>query len=133
MKVAIVGSRTYTNRKKIKEFIFNLKQKFGKELVVVSGGQKDGADGYAKKYALEFDIKYSEFPPAHYSYNQHCVLESYNYGKPYAVWHYHNRNKSLIEYSDAIVAFIPKGVNSKGTISALKEALKKEKKYVIIN
>ena len=44
MKVAIVGSRTYTNRKKIKEFIFNLKQKFGKELVVVSGGQKDGAD-----------------------------------------------------------------------------------------
>ena len=36
-----VESRTYTNRKKIKEFIFNLKQKFGKELVVVSGGQKD--------------------------------------------------------------------------------------------
>ena len=58
MKVAIVGSRTYTNRKKIKEFIFNLKQKFGKELVVVSGGQKDGADGYAKKYSLEFNINY---------------------------------------------------------------------------
>ena len=60
MKVAIVGSRTYTNRKKIKEFIFNLKQKFGKELVVVSGGQKDGADGYAKKYSLEFNVNYEK-------------------------------------------------------------------------
>ena len=133
IKVGIVGSRAYSNKKKIKDLIFQIKEKHGDDVEIVSGGQKDGADGYAKKCALEFDIKYSEFPPAHYSYNQHCVLESYNYGKPYAVWHYHNRNKSLIEYSDAIVAFIPKGVNSKGTISALKEALKKEKKYVIIN
>ncbi len=133
MKVAIIGSRKYENKRRIQEFVHKLKHRWKDNLEIVSGGQKDGADGYAKKYALEFDIKYSEFPPAHYSYNQHCVLESYNYGKPYAVWHYHNRNKSLIEYSDAIVAFIPKGINSKGTISALKEALKKEKKYVIIN
>ncbi len=111
MKVAIVGSRKYT----------------------VSGGQKQGADGYAKKYALEFDVKYSEFPPAHYQYNQHCVLESFNYGKPYAVWHYHTRNKEIADYVDVMIAFIPKGILSKGTNSALKEADKKEKKYVIIN
>ena len=133
MKVAIVGSRQYTNKKRIQEFIFKLKQKYGDELEIVSGGQKDGADGYAKKYALEFDTKYSEFPPAHYQYNQHCVLESYKYGKSYAVWHYHSRNKDLIEYSDVVVAFIPKGITSKGTNSALKEAVKNEKKYVIIN
>ena len=71
--------------------------------------------------------------PVHYQYNQHCVLESFNYGKPYAVWHYHSRNKSLIEYSDVDVAFIPKDITSKGTESALKEAKKKEKKYVIIS
>ena len=106
---------------------------FGDELTIFSGGSGDGADKYAKKYALGFDLKYSEFPPSHYQYNQHCVLESFNYGKPYAVWHFHSRNKDLIEYSDVVVAFIPKGITSKGTNSALKIAEKKEKKYVIIN
>jgi len=71
MKVAIVGSRQYTNKRKIQEFVFKLKQKYGELLEIVSGGQKEGADGYAKKYALEFDVKYSEFPPVHYSHNIH--------------------------------------------------------------
>ena len=48
MKVAIVGSRTISNKRKIQEFVFKLKQKWGDKLEVVSGGQKDGADGYAK-------------------------------------------------------------------------------------
>ena len=133
MKVAIVGSRQQTNKRRIQEFIFKLKEKYGDKLEIVSGGQKAGADGYAKKYALEFDTKYSEFPPAHYTYNQHCVLESFKYGKPYAVWNYHNRNKQIVEYSDVVAAFIPKNTTSKGTNSTLKEAEKKEKKFVIIN
>ena len=133
MKVGIVGSRRYTNKRRIQEFIFKLKEKYEDKLEIVSGGQKEGADGYAKKYALEFDVKYSEFPPAHYQYNQHCILESYNYGRPYAVWHYHNRNKEIVNHSDVITAFIPKGITSKGTNSTLKEAQKKDKKYVIIN
>ncbi len=133
MKVAIIGSRKYENKRRIQEFVFKLKKKYGEELEIVSGGQKDGADGFAKKYALEFDIRYSEFPPAHYSFNQHCVRESYKYGRPYAVWHYHDRNKHLIEYSDVVVAFTLKEEMSSGTESALKEAIKKEKKYVIIN
>ena len=73
MKIGIVGSREYTNKLRIKEFIFELKQEFGGNVEIVSGGQKEGADGYAKKFALEFDMKYSEFPPSHYQYNQHCV------------------------------------------------------------
>jgi predicted Rossmann fold nucleotide-binding protein DprA/Smf involved in DNA uptake len=133
MRVAIVGSRQYTNKRRIQEFIFKLKEKYGDELEIVSGGQRHGADGYAKKYALEFDTKYSEFPPAHYAYNQHCVLESYKYGKRYAVWNYHNRNKQIAEYSDKIAAFIPKNHISNGTMSTIKEAIKKQKKYVIIN
>ena len=133
MKVAIIGSRKYENKRRIQEFIYKLKEKWKDRLEIVSGGQRDGADGYAKKYALEFDLKYSEFPPSHYQYNQHCVLESFTYGNPYAVWHFHSRNKDLIEYSDVVVAFIPTGITSKGTNSALKIAEKKEKKYVIIN
>ena len=61
MKIGIVGSREYENKLKIKEFIYQLKEKFGEELVIVSGGQKEGADGYAKKFSLGFDVKYAEF------------------------------------------------------------------------
>ena len=42
MKIAIIGSRSYTNKRKIKEFIFQLKNKFKEDLVIVSGGE-DGA------------------------------------------------------------------------------------------
>ena len=133
MKIAIVGSRGYTNTKKIKDFVFKLKEKFGDELEIVSGGQKDGADGLAKKYALEFDMKYVEFPPQHYSHNIHCVKESFNYGKPYRVWNYFKRNKEIVEYSDKIVAFIPEGVKSNGTMDTLGHAKKLLKKYIIID
>ena len=56
-KIGIVGSRTYTNRKRVKDLIFTIKEKYGNEVEIVSGGQKDGADGFAKKYALEFGLK----------------------------------------------------------------------------
>ena len=52
-RVGIVGSREYTNRRKIKEFVFKLKEQFGDKVEIVSGGQKLGADGLAKKFALE--------------------------------------------------------------------------------
>ena len=77
MRVAIVGSRKYTNKRKIQEFIWKLRERFGDKLEIVSGGQKDGADGYVKKYSLEFEVNYSEFPPAHYNHN--IQLEALSY------------------------------------------------------
>ena len=131
MKIAIVGSRSYTNTKKIKDFIFKLKEKFGDELEIVSGGQKDGADGLAKKYALEFDMKYVEFPPTHYNWNMHCKLPASQYDRPYYVTNFFKRNKQIAEYSDIIVAFIPDGVESRGTMNTIEHA-KKEKKLIQI-
>ena len=55
MKIAIIGSRTYTNKTKMKSFMFRLKMEYP-EVEIVSGGAKDGADKYAKKFALEFKI-----------------------------------------------------------------------------
>ena len=134
MKVAIIGSRSYTNTKKIKDFVFILKEKYKEELEIVSGGQKDGSDGYAKKFALEFDIKYSEFPPQHYPHNMHCVRPNYDYGKPYYVSNYFKRNKQVAEYSDRVVAFVtnPNKITS-GTLSTLQYAEKMNKKSIIID
>ena len=55
IKIGIVGSRKYTDKRRIKDLIFEIKEKYGDGVEIVSGGQKDGADGFAKKYALEFD------------------------------------------------------------------------------
>ena len=38
-KVAIIGSREYTNKRKIQEFVFKLKEKYKGEVVIVSGGK----------------------------------------------------------------------------------------------
>ena len=133
MKVGIVGSRKYTNKNNIRDFIFRLKEEFGDGVEIVSGGCKFGADKYAKKYALEFDMKYVEFPPSHESYNIHCILPRYKYGKPYAVWHFFERNKDIAKYSDKIVAFIPEGIKSNGTMNTIEHAQKMKKKVVILN
>ena len=131
VKIGIVGSRKYTDKKKVKDLLFEIKEKYGNEVEIVSGGQKDGADGYAKKFALEFGMKYVEFPPAHYNWNMHCKLSATKYNKPYYVTNYFKRNKQIAEYSDIIVAFIPDGVESKGTMNTIEHA-KKEKKLIKI-
>ncbi len=133
LKVAFVGSREYTNKRKIKDMLFKLRQKYGNEVEIVSGGQPKGADGIAKKYALEFDMNYVEFPPAHYRWNQHCILEHTQYGKPYGVWHYSNRNKQLAEYCDIVLAFLPNGIVKGGTANTLKHAEKANKKILVFD
>ena len=133
MRVGIVGSRKYTNKNNIRDFVFRLKEEFGDGVEIVSGGCKFGADRYAKKYALEFDMKYVEFPPSHESYNMHCILPKYKYGKPYAVWHFFERNKEIAKYSDKIIAFIPEGIKSNGTMNTIEHAQKMKKKVIILN
>ena len=133
IKIGIVGSRAYTDRNKVKELIFEIKTKYGNEVEIVSGGQKDGADGYAKKYALEFNLKYSEFPPSHYNHNMHCILPVGEYNKPYYVSNFFKRNKQIAEYSNIIVAFIPNGVESRGTMDTVGHAKKLKKMVKIIN
>ena len=133
IKIGIVGSRSYTNKKKIKDLLHEIKEKYGDEVEIVSGGQKDGADGYAKKFTLEFDMEYIEFPPAHYSWNMHCKLPATKYSKPYYVTNYFKRNKQIAEYSDIIVAFIPDGVESKGTMNTVSHARELKKLVKIID
>ena len=132
-RVGIVSSREYTNRRKIKEFVYKLKEKFGEDVEIISGGQKQGADGYAKKFALEFDMKYVEFPPRHYTYNQHCVLDESHYGKRYYPKNFFDRNKQIVEYSDYIVAFMIKDKQTSGTMNTIETAQKMNKKVIILN
>ena len=133
MKVAIVGSRRYENKRKIKEFVFKLKNQYGDGTIIVSGGCKTGADKYAKKYALELGLQYEEYPPFHDVHNLYCTMPESRYGKPYNIRNFHARNKIIAGTSDFIVAFIPEGVEANGTKNVLEYAKKFDKKRIIIS
>ena len=133
MKIGIVGSRRYENKKKIKDFIFKLKEEHGTDTIIVSGGCKQGADKYAKKYALELGLQYEEYPPFHEGHNLFCTIPSHRYGQPYSVKNFFARNKIIAGTSDFIVGFIPEGVEGRGTMNTIDYAKKFNKKYIIIN
>ena len=133
MKVAVEGSRRYENKRKIKEFIFKLKEEYGTDTIIVSGGCKDGADKYAKKYALELGLQYEEYPPFHEVHNLYCTMPSSRYSKPYSIKNFFARNKIIANTSDFVVAFIAEGVQSDGTFSTLNYAKKFNKKRIIIS
>ena len=133
MKVALIGSRRYENKKKIKDFVFKLKQQYGDKTIIVSGGCKQGADKYAKKYALELGLQYEEYPPFHEVHNLYCSLPESRYDKPFSMRNFFARNKILVGTSDFIVAFIPEGVEANGTKNVLEYAKKFDKKRIIIS
>ena len=133
MKVAIIGSRQYENIRKIKETLTELKKKFSDDLIIVSGGAKDGADKFARKFALEFGIKYKEFNPAHTTKNLYSAMSDNYYNKTYHVSQFHHRNMLIAKDCDVMMAFIPEGCNSNGSMSAIKNAKKLKKPVTIIS
>ena len=54
------------------------------------------------------------------------------YGKQYSIRNFHVRNKIMVGLIDRIIAFVPEGVSSNGTISTLNYAKKFSKKCIVI-
>lgn len=131
MKVGIIGSLEYENKRKIKEMIFKLKQNFGDNLTIVSSGNKSGADKYAKKYALELDCRYLEFNPAHTQRNLYSAMHDAYYNKPYNVKYFFQRNNMLAKYIDYAIGFISE--NDKTSTSIINEAKRRGKKVIVIS
>ena len=94
LRVAIVGSRDYENRQKIKKFIFKLKNEKGVDTIIVGNG-KYNVGNYIKKYTLEFGLQYQEFPPFHDNWNIYCPKNKSDYGKPYNAKNFFARNKAF--------------------------------------
>jgi len=131
MKVGIIGSLEYENKRKIKEMIFKLKQSFGDDLMIVSSGNKSGADKYAKKYALELDCKYLEFNPAHTQRNLYSAMHDAYYNKPYNVKYFFQRNNMLAKYIDYAIGFISE--SDKTSLAIITEAKRRGKKVIVIS
>ena len=133
MKVAIIGSRDYQNARKIKDTLTELKKRFGEKLIIISGGAQHGADKFARKFALEFGLRYREFNPAHTVKNLYSAMTETYYEKPYHVSQFHHRNMLIARDCDVMIAFIPNGESSHGSMSAIKNAKKLNKPVTIIS
>ena len=104
MKLAVVGSRTFDDYKKLERHLDGLD---GPITLIVSGGAR-GADSLAERYANEHAITTKIFYP---DWNQFGKSAGYR------------RNKDIVDFSDALIAF---RVNrSKGTTHSINLALEK--------
>jgi len=86
MKLAIVGSRSFSDYDMLCRVVAKVYEPIDE---IVSGGAR-GADTLAKRYALENDIKYTEFP-----------ADWQMYGKKAG----YIRNHAIVGNSDNMIAF----------------------------
>ena len=107
MKIAIIGSRTVNN--------IDIKQYLPQNCTeIVSGGAK-GVDRKTAEYAITHNLKLTEFLPDYKRYNRGAPLI---------------RNKQIVDYTDAVIAFWDG--KSKGTLSVINYCKKTNTPYTII-
>jgi hypothetical protein len=133
MKVGLIGSTRYENKRKIRETILKLLQKFNDDLVIVSCGERIGAEKYIKRYALEMGCNYKEFNPSHTVSNLYSAMRENFYGKIYKPANFFHRNKLLTRHVNVIIAFIDDKRNCEGVLDIINNAKRLNKKVVIIN
>ena len=105
MRVALIGSPKYENRGEIKELIWNLKQKFGEDLILVTRGNKDGIEKWVRKFGLEMGVKYIEYNPAHTPMSLYSGMTKDYYEKPYHPTQPLHQYDCIARNADKIVYF----------------------------
>ena len=126
-RIGVTGSNKYENKRKIKEFLFKFKSEPNTE--VICRGNKDGADKYIKKYALEFGLNYVEVPAAHTSRSLYSQLPDAYFNKPFSIRNYFIQQNIYIKQCDKFIIF---GTDGDKIINNLLNAIHKIKKSIII-
>jgi hypothetical protein len=133
INIGIVGSRKYTDKKKVSDIVDQCIEKYGKEKLRVISGGAIGADTLGRIVALEKGLLYTEYNPAHTAWNQYSGKPKEFYGKPYNVGQFFERNTFIAEDSHIVFAFIPPNHQSNGTMDTVNKAKKLGKYHFIIN
>ena len=107
MKVAVIGSRNIN--------IENIGDYLPENVTEIISGGAVGIDTCAKNYAVEHNIKYTEFLPEYNRYGKSAPLK---------------RNEQIIEYADTVIAFWDG--SSKGTLFVIEYAKKRGKPCSVI-
>ena len=127
MRIGITGSNTYEHKRKIKQFLFKFKDQPNTE--IICRGNKDGADKYIKKYALEFGLNYIEVPAAHTSRSLYSQLPDAYFNKPFSVRNFFIQQNIYIKQCEKFVIF---GIDGDKIVNNLLNAINKMQKDTIL-
>lgn len=105
MNIAIIGSPKYDSVRTIRDFLFNIKQKLGTDVNIITRGNKDGCEKWVRKYALEFGFRYTEYNPAHTGRNLYSGMSDEYYDKPYHPTQRLHQYDCIVKHSDKIIYF----------------------------
>lgn len=132
MKVAIIGNTGWQNKRKVRDVLFELKQRFGPDLTVLGAGGNEGANYMVRKFALEFEMRYQEYNPSFSGYNLYSALPESYYGKKYHFSQLHHRMKMLSQNCDYLMILTNEAKLDPVLKTAYNTANKSEKKVVIL-
>lgn len=132
MKIAVIGNTSWQNKRKVRDVLFELKQRFGPELVIIGAGGNEGANYMVRKFALEFEMNYQEYNPSFSGYNMYSALPESYYGKKYHFSQLHHRMKMLAESCDYLMILTNETKLDPVLKTAYNTANKSEKKVVIL-
>jgi hypothetical protein len=103
MKIAVIGNTGWQNKRKVRDALFDLKRRFGNDVVILGAGGNEGANYMVRKFALEFEMQYQEYNPSFSGYNLYSALPESYYGKKYHFSQLHHRMKMLAENCDYLI------------------------------
>lgn len=128
--LGLVGSRTFENKRKIKEFISSLRTIDNLEIVGL--GDKFGADQHIKKYALELGLNYKEMNPAHTVKNLYSLMSEAYYNKPYNPKNFHQQIKIYSQYINSCVLFDDSNFTDKKIKNVFLQLNRMKKRTIIL-
>jgi len=126
LKIAILGRDIYTNKLKIKNFIYKFKLR-GDDVVIIGTGSKTRFGKLVKDISLEFNLKYGEFLLPHDSYSMYCILPYKYYDKIYHDNNVSIRNNLIAKICDIFIFF---GDTDKSIDSIKTTVIKRDKKII---
>lgn len=132
MKIAVIGNTNWQNKRKVKDILYSIKQKYPEATIVGAGG-KEGANYMVKKYALEFGIEYTEYNPSFSGFNIYSAMPKSYYGKQYHFSQLHHRMKLLALSCDYIMILTNDTELDPVLKTAYNQAKKSNKSVVILN
>lgn len=132
VRIGITGNSLYEDRMKIKEFIFNLRNKVDGVIEIIGLGDLNGADKHIKKYSLELGYTYKEFNLPHTPKNLYSLMSESYYNKPYAKRNVFQRDKIFAKYIDMCIIFEKSDPVGFKASNIIKEVNKLKKNLVVI-
>jgi hypothetical protein len=105
MNVAILSSPKYENVRKLREFLYTIKEKLGTDVNIITRGNKNGGEKYIRKYAIEFGFRYTEYNPAHTVRNLYSGMSDEYYGQRFHPTQTLHQYDCVVKHADKLFYF----------------------------